>query len=160
MELRKCKDCGETLPLKRFATYKKKGVVKYMYRCKDCHLVVTRERQRKWVAANREKHNERVRDNKRKAYQNNAKVREKAKRESNDYYWLNRERVLDDKREKYQSDEEYRAVVCARQHTRYHKDDFRPRIRGRGELEFEDVLAEVRGEKLSSASVSDPTVLE
>jgi hypothetical protein len=156
MEPRKCKGpCGDTLPLNLFATYKRKGEVKYMYRCKDCHRALTRERQRKWVEENREKHNERTRDNKRKAYQNKAGTRAKAKQESNDYYWRNRERVLDDKREKYQSDEEYRAAVLARQHTRYHKDDFCPTIRGRDELEFEDVLAEVRGEKIRS-KVSDP----
>jgi hypothetical protein len=93
-----CKDCGDPKPIDLFATYKRAGEVKYLYRCLDCHRIVERGRQRRYIAENREAHNRRSRENKRRRYNTDPVTRDRLKAESAAYYRENREKILAEQR--------------------------------------------------------------
>jgi hypothetical protein len=128
-EQRTCKDCGELKPLDQLATYKKGGETKYMWRCKDCHRLVERERQRRYISKNRAAHNRRSRDNKRKRYNEDPEYRAKIRAESKEYYEVNKEEVLSKRMERYHEPFEPRKLASRDSHRTY-------------EEEFEDALAE------------------
>jgi hypothetical protein len=139
---RTCKDCLTEKPLDQFATYKRKGEIKYLYRCKACQKPIDLERQRRYVEKNREAHNKRVRDNKRKRYQTDPKAREKMKAASAAYYEANRESQCN---RQYLYYHENREEILARQQEKRDADNFRPKIRvQREDPTFEDVLEQVR----------------
>jgi hypothetical protein len=129
---RTCKECRSTKPLDRFATYKKGGEIRYMWRCLECHRVVERERQRRYIAKNRKAHNRRSRENKRKRYNEDPEYREKLRKESKEYYEENKPEVLAKRMGRYHDPFKTRELAS--------RDSFKTH-----EDEFEEMLAEVRG---------------
>jgi len=126
---RTCKECGRAKPIEAFATYSKDGEKRPLRTCKECHRVRERERQRRYIAENRDAHNRRSREYKRRRYHEDPEYRSKLRRESKEYY------------------EENKSDVLAKRRDRYHGPSSRhlaPRDRfKRPEKEFEELLAEV-----------------
>lgn len=114
--MRKCKDCSESKVLTDFVKYKRNGETKYLYRCKKCEIIKRRPKQRAWLAANREKHNKRSRDAKRKRYQADPVFREHLKEESRLDYAATAVVVLERRREEYAANAE---AICVKAQKRY-----------------------------------------
>lgn len=98
---RACKECGRTKPVEAFATYSKNGEKRPLRTCKECYRISERERQRRYVAENREAHNRRSREYKRRRYKEDPEYRSKLRRESREYYEANRPEVLAKRKDRY-----------------------------------------------------------
>ena len=99
--LRTCKICKKSKPLGQFATYRRDGETRYLYICKECHRIQERERQRKYIAAHRDAHNKRNRENKRFRYHTDPEFRDRLRAASKEYYETNKERVLEERKRRY-----------------------------------------------------------
>lgn len=131
--MRTCKACQKEKPVEDFATYTRKGEKFPLKTCKECYRIHERERQRKYVEANREAHNKRSRDNKRSQYHDDPEFRERLRAESKEYYETNKEFVLAERRRRYQEGIRPFPVLPPREALMSDEE------------EFEAALAELRG---------------
>lgn len=99
---RQCSECGKVHPGEDFK-YKNGGKILHRKKCIHCFKKARRERQRKWVAKNRAKHNEKSRQYRKERYANDPEFREREKWESRETYAdpLSRARILERQREAY-----------------------------------------------------------
>lgn len=99
---RVCKRCNEAKVTDDFATYNRGGEKLRLRTCKGCHREQERERQRRYVEANREAHNRRSRENKRTRYQKDPDFRAEMVLRSKRYYEENKDRILEDRGRHYE----------------------------------------------------------
>jgi len=85
MNYKKCKECQKLCPESSFK-YMDKGRLRERRKCEECFKKARRERQRKWIENNREKHNAKARDYRNKRYATDPDFREREKREARETY--------------------------------------------------------------------------
>lgn len=85
-EERVCGRCNKAKHVGDFATYNRGGKKLPLRTCKGCHREQERQRQRRYVEANREAHNRRSRENKKARYQKDPEFRAKMILRSKQHY--------------------------------------------------------------------------